>query len=60
MKKQITFYGSNSDSFALEWLNNLSRCFTIKKALIKKIEISRKYGPKELRFRVNVEFENLI
>ena len=34
--KQLTFYGEDRDTRAIEWLLNLSKCFQIRKAIIKK------------------------
>ena len=35
-KKQITFSGSMCMELALDWLQNLEKCFTIKRASVEK------------------------
>ncbi len=53
IKKQITF---EKDSRAIEWLLDLSRCFYIKSAKIKRIIRKNKWGEFE-NWRLIVEYE---
>ena len=58
VKKTKTFEGrySPTDSEAIEWLLNLSKCFYIKKATLKSY-ITKTAYTKRYKCKVNVQYE---
>ncbi len=55
MKRQITFEGKYCQSSAIEWLQDLEKCFEIKKAKIISYNIKKRYDWQQDNKRCKVE-----
>jgi len=55
MKLQKTFEGNRADNNAIDWLNDLARCFNIKKATIKEVKQPHNWRGKRVRLEVRFD-----